>query len=64
MKNLIFYVLISISIYGCQKVNSESSDLTFKKYFYSSSIPAVVMGTIDVNVKTTCYHFVPSIGDD
>lgn len=64
MKNLIFYVLISISIYGCQKDNSESSDLTFKKYFDSSSIPAVVMGTIDVNGKTTWHSFGPSIWED
>lgn len=64
MKNLIFYVLISISIYGCQKDNSESSDLTFIKYFDSSSIPAVVMGTIDVNGKTTWHSFGPSIWED
>ncbi len=64
MKNLIFFVLISISIYGCQKDNSESSDLTFKKYFDSSSIPAVVMGTIDVNGKTTWHSFGPSIWED
>jgi CubicO group peptidase (beta-lactamase class C family) len=64
MKNLIFYVLISISIYGCQKDDSESSDLSFKKYFDSSSIPAVVLGTIDVNGKTTWHSFGPSIWKD
>ena len=64
MKNLIFFVLISISIYGCQKDNSESSDSILNNYYNSSSIPAAIMGTIDVNGKTSWHRFGPSIWDD
>lgn len=71
MKTKLTFALIMIFgllIIGCnqidQKDNSESSDLTFKKYFDSSSIPAVVMGTIDVNGKTTWHSFGPSIWED
>lgn len=61
MKNLIFYVLITISIFGCQKDNSESRDLTLKKYFDSSSIPAAIMGSIDTDGNTTWHAFGPTI---
>lgn len=61
MKNLILYVLITISIFGCQNDNSESRDLTLKKYFDSSSIPAAIMGSIDTDGNTTWHAFGPTI---
>lgn len=64
MKNLIFFSLITFLIFGCQKNDSKSSDLTLKKYFDSSSIPAAILGTIDADGKTTWHRFGPSIWED
>lgn len=59
-----FFILTTFLIFGCQKNNSESSDSILNNYYNSSSIPAVIMGTIDVNGKTSWHHFGPSIWDD
>ncbi|MCH7972820.1 MAG: hypothetical protein IH949_02830, partial [Bacteroidetes bacterium] len=64
MKNLIFFTLTTFLIFGCQKNNSESSDSILNNYYNSSSIPAAIMGTIDVNGKTGWHRFGPSIWDD
>ncbi len=64
MKNIIFFVLATLLVLGCQQNKTKSSDSTLKTYFESSSIPAAIMGTIDGNGKTTWHHFGPSIWED
>jgi len=64
MKNIIFFVLATLLVLGCQQNQTKSSDSTLKTYFESSSIPAAIMGTIDGDGKTTWHHFGPSIWED
>ena len=64
MKNIVFFVLATLLVLGCQQNKTKSSDSTLKTYFNSSSIPAAVMGTIDVNGKTTWHRYGPSIWED
>ena len=64
MKNIIFFVLATLLVLGCQQNKTKSSDSTLKTYFESSSIPAAIMGTIDADGKTTWHHFGPSIWED
>jgi CubicO group peptidase (beta-lactamase class C family) len=64
MKNIIFFILATILVLGCQQNKTRSSDSTLKTYFDSSTVPAAVMGSIDVNGKTTWHHFGPSIWED
>lgn len=61
MKNIILFSVIILLTFGCQKNDSKSSDLTLKKYFDSSSIPAAIMGTIAADGNTTWHAFGPSI---
>src|SRR5680860_1125328 len=64
MKNIIFFVLATLLVIGCQQNKTKSSDSALKTYFESSSIPAAIMGTIDADGKTTWHHFGPSIWED
>lgn len=64
MKNIIFFVLATLLVLGCQQNKTKSSDSALKTYFESSSIPAAIMGTIDADGKTTWHHFGPSIWED
>jgi CubicO group peptidase (beta-lactamase class C family) len=64
MKNIIFIVLATLLVLGCQQNKTRSSDSTLKTYFESSSIPAAIMGTIDGDGKTTWHRFGPAIWED
>lgn len=64
MKNLVFIILIPLLSLGCQRNNAESVDSAVKNYYDSSSIPAVVLGSIDGDGNTTWYRYGPSIWGD
>ena len=61
MKNIIFFVLSTLLVFGCQHNKTKSRDSTLKTYFESSSIPTAIMGRIDADGNTTRYAFGPSI---
>ena len=61
MKNIIFFVLSTLLVLGCQQNKTKSSDSTLKTYFESSSIPSAIMGSIDADGNTTWHAFGPSI---
>lgn len=64
MKNIIFFILGTLLVLGCQQDRTKSSNSTLKTYFESSSIPAAVMGSIDADGKTTWHHFGHSVWED
>ena len=64
MKNIIFFVLATLLVLGCQQNKTKSRESTLKKYYDSSSIPAAVIGSIDINGKTTWHHYGPVIWND
>ena len=64
MKAKISIILLTLIVLGCQKKENSYIDTALKEYFNSSSIPAAVMGTIDVNGNSTWHRFGPSIWED
>lgn len=61
MKKHIFFSVIVLLTFGCQKNQTKSSDSILKEYFDSGSIPSAIMGSIDDEGHTTWHAFGPSI---
>lgn len=64
MRNLKYFALLTLFVFGCQTNKTEPRDSALKNYFDASSIPAAVLGSIDSEGKTTWLRFGPSIWED
>lgn len=61
MKNQLWLIAAIVSLFGCQKKESDEVPSSLTTYFKQTSLPAAIMGYTTRDGKTTWYAFGPSI---